>query len=324
MKTLEKHIKDNEFSKNYLLCGEEDYLRKLYKDKLKSAIIGDNLTMNYSYYEGKNIDPSEVIDEANTLPFFSDRKLIIIENSEFFSVQNNLADNLSGFPESTIIIFIEEKVDKRTKLYKQIKKLGTVTDFKKLSERNLEIFIASLLKKDKMRITTRNVAYLLEKIGPNMVNIVSEVEKLISYAYGREEITKADIDAVCTEQTEGKIFQMIDAITNKDIDTALDLYYDLLELNESPNSILFLLSRHFKILIQTKDLYKRGVGNNEIARKAGVNSYFVNKYISQGRKFYMNTLENNLSLCNTTEADIKTGNQQAQLGVEVLIIQFAN
>ena len=324
MNTLKKHIKEDRFSQFYLLYGEEDYLRKMYKDDLKQAIIGDDLTMNYNYYEGKSVDETGVIDVAQTLPFFNNKRLIIIENSNFFSVQNLLSDKLISLPESTHIIFVEEKVDKRTKLYKQIKKLGTVTEFQGLNERNLRIWVATLLKKDKKKITENTMTYFLEKTGSNMVNILNEIEKLVSYAYERDVITNEDVDAVCVEQTEGKIFQMIDAITVKNIENALDLYYDLLELKESPMSTLFLLSRQFKILIQIKELSKLGHSNQEIGKKAGINPYFVGKYITQARKLSMDTLKHNLTLCNDIEEDIKSGNQTDQLGVEVLIIQFAS
>lgn len=325
MNTLKKHIKEKKFSPVYLLYGEEqDYLRLLYKDKLKEAIIGEDLSMNYSYYEGKYIDPIEVIDKAKTLPFFSDLRLIVIENSEFFEVQSPLADSIDTLPESTYIIFVAKKVDKRSKMYKQIKKHGHVTEFKELSNKDLKLFIGSLLKEGNKKITGQTADYLIDKVGTDMVNIQNEIEKLISYAYERDVITKEDINAVCIEQTESKIFQMIDAITEKDKDTALNLYYDLLSLKEKPRSILRLLIRNFKILVQVNNLDRLRTSNNEIASKVGIHPYFVNKYITQARKFSLSTLKNNLSLCNDAETDFNAGDMDDQLGVEVLIIQFAN
>src|SRR5699024_5340204 len=123
----------------------------------------------------------------------------------------------------------------------QVNKVGTVTEMKGLNDKNLKIWIASILKQDHKRITEATVSYLLGKTGPDMENILNEVEKLTCYALDRDIITKEDIDAVCTEQVEGKIFQMIDAIAIKDNDMALNLYYDLLSLREKPLSILFLL-----------------------------------------------------------------------------------
>lgn len=324
MNTLNKHLKENKFSTVYLLLGEEDYLRKSYEGKLKNALISDDLNMNYTYYEGKNIDVNEVVDKARTLPFFNDRRLIIVENSEFFSTQNVLSDNISTFPETTYLVFVEKKVDKRNKLYKQVKKLGTVVELRESSDKDLTKWIAVLLNKDNKKITTQNANYLLDKIGPEMFNIKNEVEKLVTYTRGRDIITKEDIDEIGVGQIENEIFQMIDAITEKNIDRALNLYYDLLELKEEPRSILRLLSRQFKILIQVKDLTKQGLGNKEIGSKVGIHPYYVGKYISQGKKLSMKTLIDSLNLCNETEADLNRGNQTDQLGVEILIIQFTS
>jgi len=87
MKNIKEHIKLNQFKSVYLLYGTEEYLKKLYRDKLKTAILGDGDQMNYSHFEGKGIDTAEVKSVANTMPFFSDRRLILIENSGFFRIK---------------------------------------------------------------------------------------------------------------------------------------------------------------------------------------------------------------------------------------------
>ena len=83
MQRLIQDLKSGDFKKIYLLYGQEAYLRKQYKDKLKEAMIGDD-TMNFSYYEGKDFTVGEVIDQAETMPFFADRRLILIEKSGLF------------------------------------------------------------------------------------------------------------------------------------------------------------------------------------------------------------------------------------------------
>ena len=59
MKTLNDNIKKGEYQKVYLIYGEEEYLKKQYKDRMKQAIIGDD-TINYSYFEGDNTKPEDV------------------------------------------------------------------------------------------------------------------------------------------------------------------------------------------------------------------------------------------------------------------------
>lgn len=84
MKTLNEDLKSGQFKQVYLLCGEEGYLKKQYKNRFVKAMIPEGDTMNYSYYEGKNTPVKEAIDLAETLPFFAERRLIVFENTGFF------------------------------------------------------------------------------------------------------------------------------------------------------------------------------------------------------------------------------------------------
>ena len=323
MLVIKEHIKSGSFKQFYLLYGSEAYLKKLYRDKLKTAILQDGNEMNYSYFEGKDIDIKEVSAVAQTLPFFSDRRLIILENSGLFKSQNELSDQLKDLPESTFFLFIEEEIDKRSKLFKLVKDVGTVSEMNGLDEKNLKLFVASILKEEGRRISEQTVTYLLDRCGSDMLNVKSEIDKLISYTYGREVITAEDIDEVVTTQLTGKIFQMIDAIGSKQQEKALDLYYDLLALREKPMSILYLIIRHFNILLQAKDLTGRGHSSSEISEKVGVPPFAAGKYISQSRNFTMKRLMEALEFGTEVEEQIKTGRMVEKIGVELFIITFS-
>lgn len=324
MKNIKEHIKLNQFKPVYLLYGTESYLKKLYKDKLKAAILGDGDEMNFSYFEGKGIDVSKVISAANTLPFFSDKRLIIIENSGLFKSQSDLADYIKSIPDTTHIIFTESEIDKRNRLFKAVKDVGTVSEMNGMDEANLKLWVASLLDKDKKKITGDTILYLLNKTGTDMENIQNEVEKLSCYAMDREVITAEDIDAVCTTLISGKIFLMIDAIGNRKQNQALELYYDLLALKEKPMSILFLIARQFNILIQVKNLANLGYNNTIISQKAGLMPFTINKYISQGKNFTIRTLKEALLSCAEIEEHIKTGRLMDKIGVELLIVKYSS
>ncbi len=323
MKNIKEHIRRNQFKPVYLLYGTESYLKKLYKDKLKTAILGDSDEMNYSYFEGKGIDVSKVIAAADTLPFFSNTRLIIIENSGLFKSQSSLADYIKSIPETTRIVFVENEIDKRNRLFKAVKDIGTISEMKGLDEANLKLWIVSLLDKDKKKITGDTIFYLLGKTGTDMENIQNEVEKLSCYAMDREVITAEDIDAVCTTQISGKIFLMIDAIGSRRQQRALELYYDLLALKEKPMSILFLITRQFNILIQVKDLAALGYNNTVISQKTGLMPFTIGKYLSQGKNFTMKTLKEALKNCAEIEEQIKTGRLIDTIGVELLIVKYS-
>lgn len=323
MKTIVAHIKEGKFSPVYLLYGQEDYLRLLYRDKLREAILPPEDTMNYSYFEGKDIDLGEVESIADTVPFFSEQRLILIENSGLFKKQNDFADYLKTMPDTTKIIFVEAEVDKRNKLFKAVKKLGTVTELNGLPEKDLKVWAAAYLKKNGKNITEQNLLYFFQKVGVDMKSLENEMDKLIAYSMDETIITREMLDEVCVEQTEGKIFQMIDAIGMKDQDQALRLYYDLLEVREKPMSILFLIIRHFTILNQLKDLSRLGLTAGEVASKVGIPPFTVRKYQSQVKNFKGKEIIRNLERCAQVEQEIKTGLLLDQIGVELLIVEFS-
>lgn len=324
MKNIKEHIRQNQFKPVYLLYGTEAYLKRLYRDKLKTAILGDSDEMNYSYFEGKGIDTSGIIAAAETMPFFSDRRLIVVENSGFFKSQNDLADYMSSVPETTHIVFVENEVDKRNRLFKAVKAAGTVSEMNSLDEANLKLWITSMLDKDRKRITPDTILYLLAKTGTDMENIRNEVEKIICYAMDREVITDADIDAVCTTQITGKIFLMVDAIGARNQKKALELYYDLLALKEKPMTILYLITRQFNILIQVKDLLNLGYNNTVISQKTGLMPFTIPKYVGQAKNFTTDMLRNALISCAETEEQIKTGRLIDKIGVEIVIVKYSS
>ena len=126
MQTLNQDIKDRTFKPFYLLYGEEAFLKKSYKNRLKEAIAGDD-TMNYHYFEGKGLDVQEIISLADTMPFFGERRLIQIEDSGFFkSAVDALVEYLPTMPDTTCILFVESEVDKRSRMFKKVKELGHV------------------------------------------------------------------------------------------------------------------------------------------------------------------------------------------------------
>lgn len=291
MKMLMEDIKNGQFKNIYLLTGEEVYLRDQYKKRLRNALLDPEDTMNASVFEGKNTDPKAVIDLAETMPFFAERRVILIEDSGFTkNACPELADYVPDIPESTCIILVEDEVDKRGRLYKAIKKDGRVVEFKRQDERTLMRWVLGLLKKENKNITEETMKVFLGRTGSDMMNIERELEKLLCYSMDRDVITTEDVEAVCTEQTENRVFDMVQAITDKDQKKALDLYADLLAMKEPPMRILFLITRQFNQLLQLKSMAAQGMDKSEMAKKAGIPPFAMGKYQAQCRKFSMQQL----------------------------------
>ena len=324
MKMLMEDIKNRQFKRVYLLTGEEVYLRNQYRKRLRDALIDPEDTMNVSVYEGKGINPKEIIDLAETMPFFAERRVILIEDSGFAkNACPEMAEYIPDIPESTCIIFSETEVDKRGKVYKAIKNAGRVVEFKRQDERTLARWVLGILKKEGKNITEETMHAFLGRTGSDMENIERELEKLLCYTMGRDVITTKDVEEICTEQTENRIFEMIQAITEKNQQKALDLYADLLAMKEPPMRILFLIARQFNQLLQLKSLSGQGMEKGEMAKKAGVPPFALGKYLSQCRKFTSSVLRKAVEDCIETEELVKTGRLGDQIGVELLIMKYS-
>ena len=213
MQTLNQDIKDKTFRRVYLLFGDEPFLVNSYKKRLREAIIGDD-TMNYNYFEGKGPDVKEIISLADTMPFFAERRLVLIDGSGFFksSAPEELVNYIPEIPESTCMVFVETEVDKRNKLYKKVKDNGYAAELKKQDADQLMRWAAGILSKDGKKITRQVMEYFMERTGDDMENIRMELEKLICYTMGREVITKEDVEAVGTVHVTNRIFEMVTAI----------------------------------------------------------------------------------------------------------------
>lgn len=125
MRQIAEDIKQNKFKQVYLLYGEERYLRRQYREKLRQALCTDGDTMNVHVYEGKGINPGEVIDLAETLPFLAERRVILLSDSGLFkSGGEKMAEYLAAPCETTFFVFSESEVDKRSKLYKTVHSKG--------------------------------------------------------------------------------------------------------------------------------------------------------------------------------------------------------
>ncbi|NLL78903.1 MAG: DNA polymerase III subunit delta [Clostridiales bacterium] len=324
MKGILEDIKTGQLKQAYLLYGEEAYLRKQYRDKLREALGGDSDSMNSHYFEGKDINCGEIIDLAETLPFLAERRVITIENSGLFKKGGEaLAEYLAAPSESTYFVFVETEIDKRSKLYKAVQKLGRVEEFGLQDEGTLKRWILGMVKKEEKKISESTLNLFLDKTGTDMENIRGELEKVFCYTLEKDVITEADIEAVCTHRVSNQIFDMINAIADKKQKRALELYYDLLTLKEPPMRILFLIARQFNLLMQVKELKGKGYDNKSIAEKTGLHSFVAGKYVAQCGRFKMSELKQAVTACVEAETAVKTGKMTDILSVELLIVQYS-
>lgn len=323
MRVINEDIKSGQYKRVYLIYGEENYLKKQYRDRLREAITAGD-TMNYGYFEGKGIDVNSLIEMSQTLPFFADYRLIVVENSGFFkSASEKLTEYIDKIPDSTIIVFVESEVDRRGKLYKRVKENGHDCEMTVQPPAVLEKWIAGILGREGKKAAKETIDYFLSIAGNDMTNIYGELEKLICYCMDKEAVEIDDIKAITTEQVSAKIFDMIDALGYKNRKRTLEIYYDLINTKEPPMRILFMLTRQFNIMLQVKELKEQGMGQKDIASKLSMQPFIVGKAMKQTGNFKDNTLRAAIQEAVDMEKDIKSGNMDEKMGVEMLLIKYS-
>ncbi|MEE8836932.1 MAG: DNA polymerase III subunit delta [Eubacteriales bacterium] len=327
-------IRKKTFHRSYLLYGPEHYLRNGYKHALVSALLPEGDTMNFSRYEGEDISAHDIISQAETLPFFADRRVILLEDTGIFAKSaGELTDYMKNLPDYLVMIFSEEKVDKRSGMYKAVRKDGVVEEYGTQPADWLMRWIGARIGKEKKKIRRPVMERLMQITGTDMTNIDSELEKLLSYVMSPDrptagedpdEITLADLEEILAPQLEDQIFDMIRAVASHHQKQALDYYYELLALREAPLKIMALLTREYLQLYHVSELAAEGRPQNVIATAAGIPPFVVRRSLEVSRLYKRGEIRAILDDFAATEEDVKQGKISDRLAVEMLIIRYSS
>jgi DNA polymerase-3 subunit delta len=320
-------LKTGKFQHVYLLYGDEDYLKKQYRDRLVKALLGSGSEMNHNSYSGDNAEEGAIIDQAETLPFFSDHRVIQVDDSGLFKGSSELlSDYLKKVPDYLYLVFTEKDVDKRSRLYKAVQKNGSCIEIGSLGERDLLTWVLRNLTKHGLKIRKSEMDYFLSRTGTDMNHILLELDKVVNYCEGKgtDIVTKEAIDAVTESLTENRIFDMISAVASHDRKKAFDLYADLLALREPPMRILYLIGRQYNQLLMIRELSSEGEGVSQIASKTKIPPFAVRRNLGIAGKYSISGLKRSVSACVEAEEQVKTGRMEDRLAVELILIRFSS
>ncbi|MBQ4307915.1 MAG: DNA polymerase III subunit delta [Lachnospiraceae bacterium] len=326
LRQLKRKIEGGEFSPCYLVCGPQGYLRSQNADYIVEKLIGSgDRQMNLTRFSGNGFTAKEVIDLAETMPFFAERRVIYLRDTGLWEKGMNaeadaLSDYLGSQPETTSFVFCEENIDRKRSLYKAIVRTGEVLECDTPEQDKLERWAASQFTRNDISIDRKTLALFLGTVGEDMTNIVTEAEKLCSYCAETGTVTEADVRSVTSGQAQDRIFDLIRAAGRGDRDRAMAVYTDLRALETPPQVILSLMIRQYTLLIQVRELMDRGFQAKEIALAVHSPEFAVTKdYIPMVRGLARRDLERSLDLCVGADASYKSGKISDRLAVEVLI-----
>ncbi|MBR2834002.1 MAG: DNA polymerase III subunit delta [Bacilli bacterium] len=304
----------------YLLYGT-----KIFNIKKEIEKISKNYdVLNTNTYDLTTVSLKDIIEDANTISLFSEKKLIICENATIFTRGNNkdtdiLEKYLKNPNIDTTIIFItyNETIDNVKKITKLIKKTGNVLEFN--NDINLFEFVKENLKNYK--ISTNNINLLIDRIGHNPLTLKNEIEKIKIYKNEDLNITEEDIINITIKNVEINIFKLIDYIVTKNKDKALELYNEMIKIGEEPIMINILLAAQFRIMYQTKELLKKGLTKKDIVSILKIHPYRVDIAIKNGRNYESKTLLKHLEQLADIDINVKTGKINKNVALEMFILK---
>ncbi len=322
MRQIDEDIKKREFKSVYLLYGPENYLKIYYRDRITELILNGD-TMNYAKIDGQHFDMSELISQATTMPFFTEKRVVVVNGCGLFAKSaDDLADFIPQIPETACVIFVEDDVKKVTRSYKAVEKNGCVEELTAITgEKELFKWLAPRLKIGDKELSIKESGWkaFVKRGNKDVFHMVNEMEKLVAYCADKGVIEAADVEEICDGYLQDKVFDMIDAIAKKDGKTAMRLYRDLLLLKEPPVKILVLMQKQFRMLYMIKQMSAQRVADSDIAKKASIQNFLVPKNRHLANSFENDVLIDYMDRATKAEEDIKTGRLVDTLAFEVLM-----
>lgn len=305
--------------------GDDSYrihqqIKKL-KEKFISASLGDT---NLAEISGKTANYSEIVRQILAMPFLSKTRLVIIENilSEGKAeIKEKIQEILKKVPKSTILLFSETKIDKRLGLYKKLMKSDKVQEFKLLDEDQLRRWIKNEVENRGGIIESAAIIKLIEYVGNDLWRLNNEIDKLITY---KKEIEVSSIEQLVQSKIDKDIFQLIEAIGQKNLKKALKEAQALVTMGENELYILSMIVYGYRNLLILKDLSERTKTTSswDLAKASGLHPFVVQKTINQLNNFSMQELKNSYKTLLDYDSAIKTGKMESKTALTLLIVKL--
>lgn len=335
LKTATQEIKSGQAKPVYVLYGRDRFRMQGFVDYMTASLLSEEeRSLGVVKVDTAETPIEEVVLEAETLPFFASRKLLIVRDQSLLAAgkegkvshrPEELLRYLKEPLETSTIVFVvhADKLDERRKLVKQLKAQDALLHFDELEGKDLYRWIGKRAKDQNRTITEDAAELLVLRAGSNLHRVAQEVDKLCLYAGDGGTIAKPDVELLTAASTEEDVFALVDAIATLQSGRALALYRELLLRREEPIKIAALLARQFRIFLQIKELSAQRFSPQQMAGQLGLHPYVVKLSLDKAGRFDVRTLGRLLSELADLDYRMKTGQIDKVLGLELFLISLS-
>lgn len=340
--TFKEDVKKGNLKKCYVFCGLDEKIICECVKSIVDKVVNPNFSqLNYVKFDGNSLESfAPVVNACQTLPFMSNKKVVIVYGAYFINESSkdngklsgekefkNICEYLKKIPEHCILVLYDIFKSKRDKVGRKIYRIDKLdkdictVKVDKFKGRQMEIRVEGMFnqrKKDIKKVELRIFCSLMQ--DSNFSIIENEVEKLCSYTYGRD-ITKDDIKQLFVKGSDEDIFDLVNSIANKKVRETLAVLDELIYKGIKINYILTMVERQFSILLKIKIALNNKIEKKDIMSMLRIRSdYAYGIMVSQSKKFTLKQLKRALELCLNTEQRMKNLPVNQKTEMELLII----
>ncbi|WP_338551991.1 DNA polymerase III subunit delta [Paenibacillus sp. KS-LC4] len=331
-----KEIKGKRFRPVYVVFGKDRYRIQQFADTLADAMFtADERELGIVKFDTAESLLDEAVLEAETLPFFVERKLVIVRDAVVFAAggkeggklehrTDRLQQYIENPSETTVMLFLvhAEKLDERRKLVKQLKDRNALIAFQELDASELKGWAIRRAAEQKRTLDTEAAELLLLRVGAHMQQLALEVDKLCLHAGAGGQIGRKEVELLTVSTVEEDVFALVDAIAELQVDRSLRLYRQLLIRREEPIKIAALIARQLRIMLQIKELEQHRYSPQQMAGQLGLHPYAVKLAAEKCRKFSTSRLGALLSAIADLDYKMKTGQLDKNFGLELYLLSL--
>ncbi|WP_312117054.1 DNA polymerase III subunit delta [Brevibacillus reuszeri] len=327
-----REIRQKQFSPIYVLYGPESFRAEEFLALVRREMIAPEFSdLNLSVYDCTETGLADILQDAETLPFLGEHRLVIARQAYFLtgskptakveSDPDALLTYLQNPPDYTTLILHTEsdKLDERKKLVKTLQQTAKVISFPLLKDADLYGWVERQADKYKATIDRQQAMKLVERVGGELRLLDKEIEKMALYVGEGAAITDEVIVMLGARTLEQDVFALIEQVASGRLDRALRMMYDSMKTGEEPIKLLALLARQFRMLLHVKQLAPRGYSQQQMAGMIKMHPYAVKKAMEQARFFSENSLKKLLGMLAEDDFRMKSGQVDKRLALELFI-----
>jgi len=320
------HLKKADLVPVYLIYGEEKYLHDELIDKIISiALDSGTKEFNLDILYANETSADKIVNIASSFPMMAQRRVVVVKEIQQLKPNDlkHLADYISHPSKSSCLILTMPEKKKTGKGVAAIFKNALAIDCRKLYDNEVPAWVENYLRSKNLAIENEAIQLLQAQVGNSLLDFVNELEKVQINIHPRTKITIADVQAVTSISKQFNIFELCNAVGEKNFPHAIAILNNLLDQGESPTGMIIQLMRHFVNLMKIDENIRRGIrSTNELMKATGLAYYFVNDMMKQSKNF--STKQYRDSFIHLAEADLhlKIGYQKPDLVMELLLYRL--